>query len=103
MSAPLGILQVDKAGNISLANRRLEAMFGYEHEELLGRSGEQLIPGKFRWRHREHRRLFILDPHDRPMGKDLDITERRKDGSKFPVRGPLVAATGRTAGGRYPY
>ena len=92
VDAPVGILQVDEAGRISLANHKLEAMFGYEHDELMGRPIEQLVPGKLRRRHAEHREHFLRDTHDRPMGAKLDIEGRRKDGSTFPVRVSLSSA-----------
>ena len=93
--APVGILQVDQAGNISSTNEKLAAMFGYEEEELLGRPVEKLVPGSMRRRHREHRTHFMRDPHDRPMGANLNIVGRRKDGSTFPVTISLSGAGGR--------
>ena len=84
-NAAVGILQIDRDGKIVFANPRVETLFGYKRNELLGRPVEQLMPSHLHHRHREHRKLFMRDPHDRPMGENLDTVGRQKDGSKFPV------------------
>lgn len=84
-SAPDAMVIVDRAGNIVLVNSQTEAFFGYHRSELLQQPVELLVPERFRGRHGEHRRLFFSDPRLRPMGANLDLFGRRKDGSEFPV------------------
>jgi PAS domain S-box-containing protein len=60
-------------------------MFGYTREELLGRPIEWLIPERSRAAHRGHRAGYMTEPHTRPMGVDLPLFGRRRDGSEFPV------------------
>jgi PAS domain-containing protein len=46
--APNGMLIIDRKGTILLANLRMENMFGYDQQDLLGRSIETLIPERYR-------------------------------------------------------
>jgi PAS domain S-box-containing protein len=84
-SAPDGILMIDGDGRIELVNRQAEAMFGYAAEELIGQKVELLVPESPRTRHEQHRGGYGAHPRLRPMGADLDLRARRKDGSEFPV------------------
>ena len=84
-SASQGIVAIDSAGKITLVNARLESMFGYSREELLGQSLETLVPTELRGTHVGHRTRYAANPHVRPMGVGLDLTGQRKDGSRFPV------------------
>jgi PAS domain-containing protein len=45
-----GVVLTGDAGEIALANRRLEEIFGYEHGELAGQPVEMLLPGDLRVR-----------------------------------------------------
>jgi diguanylate cyclase (GGDEF)-like protein/PAS domain S-box-containing protein len=84
-SAPDAMVIVNSHGHIALANAQAERMFGYSHEELIGQSIRVLIPERLRERHRAHQRSYLQDAKTRPMGGDLDLQARRKDGSEFPV------------------
>ncbi len=77
------ILRGDKT--ISLVNRQLERMFGYEREELLGEPIEVLVPERFRGAHVQHRDRYFGEPRTRPMGAGLELYGRRKNGGEFPV------------------
>ena len=54
-NAPDAILQVDANGNILIANRTVEQMFGYTQQELIGASVDMLVPGAARHKHAAHR------------------------------------------------
>jgi PAS domain S-box-containing protein len=84
-SASEGIVGVDRDGRITLANPRVESMFGYEREELLGRSVEILVPDRSRPLHRGHRRDYFARPRVRSMGLGMNLMGRRKDGVEFPI------------------
>jgi len=84
-SAPDSIVIVDQRGMIAIVNRRVEEMFGYERDELLGQPVEVLIPERFRGRHAGHREAYAAAPRTRPMGVGLDLYARRKDGTELPV------------------
>jgi PAS domain S-box-containing protein len=83
--APDALLAVDSDGRIALVNQQTERMFGYAREELLGQPIEALIPERSRSAHRHLRAGYMAEPHTRPMGMDLPLFGRRRDGSEFPV------------------
>jgi len=84
-SAPDAMVIVNSHGHITLANAQAERMFGYRREELIGQSVRMLIPERLRERHRAHHRTYLRDAKARPMGGNLDLYGRRKDGTEFPV------------------
>ncbi|MEP7075665.1 MAG: PAS domain S-box protein [Acidobacteriota bacterium] len=83
--APYGKLLVDTEGKIQLVNAKVETLFGYEREELLGEKMEMLVPHRFRGGHGGHREKFAVDPMARAMGTGGDLFGLRKDGSEFAV------------------
>jgi len=84
-SAPDAMVIVNSHGHITLANAQAELMFGYRREELFGQSVRVLIPERHRERHRAHQRGYLRDAKARPMGGELELHGRRKDGTEFPV------------------
>ena len=84
-SSPTGILVVDENGKIILANRQLGEMFGYAREQLIGRPVEDLVPLRFRQRHRSVRASFMQSHSKRTLGTRKEFTGLRSDGFEFPV------------------
>jgi PAS domain S-box-containing protein len=84
-SAAQGIVVIDASGRILLVNARLETIFGYSRDELLGESVDMLVPEELRAAHAEHRARYTANPHVRTMGVGRDLLGRRKDGSRFPI------------------
>jgi PAS domain S-box-containing protein len=84
-SAPDGIVIVDREGRIALVNAQTEQLFGYGRKELHGAPVDTLVPERFRHQHPGHREGFLAAPSARPMGTELELYARRKDGSEFPV------------------
>jgi PAS domain S-box-containing protein len=92
-----GVAVTDDAGTLTLANRRLEEMFGYEHTELIGQPVESLIPASLRAAHRSHRAAYARAPEARPMGAGARLVGLRKDRATFPVEislSPVPTTTG---------
>ncbi len=84
-SAPTGIVIIDSDGRIRLVNGKALEIFGYERDELVSQPVEKLLPERSRIVHPMYRAGYVLDPQSRPMGTDLNLFGRRKDGSEFPV------------------
>ena len=84
-SAPDAMIIVDSQGEIEIANRQCERMFGYSREELLGMCVDELLPVRFRGRHGHYRDDYFSAPKIRPMGSGRELAGLRKDGSEFPV------------------
>jgi PAS domain S-box-containing protein len=95
--APDGWLLVDSMGCIRMANAKIEAMSGYDRNELLNQPVEALVPERLHQIHLEHRTAFVDSPASRPMGLGMSLLARRKDGSEFPVEislSPIDTPTG---------
>jgi PAS domain S-box-containing protein len=84
-AAPDAMIIIDAAGIIQFTNRQVSALFGYAHDEIVGRRIEQLIPERFRALHSAHRERYAGIMCVRPMGAGLELFGRRHDGSEFPV------------------
>ncbi|MCH8260779.1 MAG: PAS domain S-box protein, partial [Planctomycetes bacterium] len=82
---PDGVVVVDEAGRIDLVNTKAAKMFGYRREELFGEPIELVVPQGLFKKHVGHRARFLEQPQARPMGTELEVTGRRKDGSEFPA------------------
>lgn len=83
--SPDAILVTRSDGQITEANSQAQKVFGYTRDELIHLHVEELIPDRFRESHPAHRAKYTAQPHTRPMGIDLELYARRKDGSEFPV------------------
>lgn len=84
-AAPDAIIVIDADGMIRFANRQVTALFGYPHDDVMGKPIEFLMPERFRARHIAHRHTYIEHMRVRPMGVGLELFGRRIDGSEFPV------------------
>src|SRR4029079_2217380 len=96
--APDAIVAVDRTGRIVQANVQSEAMFGYNRDELEGRSIEVLLPERLRETHRGHRAAFSREPRRRPMGAGLRLVGLRKEGTEFPIDITLTPVEDRADG-----
>lgn len=88
----------DGDGVIAAASARLEDMFGYGPDEVLGLPVESLVPEGLQEAHRRHRSAWARSPSARPMGAGSQLAGLRKDGTTFPVRVSLTPVT--TASGQ---
>ena len=84
-AAPDAMIIIDANGVIRYANRQVSALFGYSHDEVIGKDVEELMPERYRQRHLTHRHGYTHNVRLRPMGQGLELFGRRRDGSEFPV------------------
>jgi PAS domain S-box-containing protein len=84
-SAAQGILSVDAAGLIVMANSATETMFGWDRGELVGLPFERLVPSASPDRRGVPRAAYFGAPQPDAMGTRMDVTGQRKDGSSFPI------------------
>ncbi|MDM8532106.1 PAS domain S-box protein [Anaerolineales bacterium HSG25] len=92
-AAPLGIVTTNQAGEIVFVNRRLETMFGYSREELLGQPVEILIPVRFHDSHVKYRHEYQQTTLGRPMGAGMDLVGQHKNGTQVPIEVGLSMLT----------
>jgi PAS domain S-box-containing protein len=101
-AAPDPSIVINSDGTILHTNARVNDVFGYRQEELIGQHMEVLLPERYRKLHPQHRIGFFKNPSPRPMGSGLELYVRCKGGSELPVEislspvstpeGPLVYA-----------
>ncbi len=84
-AAPDAMILLDGSGLIRFANRQAAALFGYPHEQIVGRNVEDLMPERFRRRHVAHREQYAHQVRMRSMGQGLELYGRRQNGTEFPV------------------
>ncbi len=82
---PDALFVVDQNGMVVFANARAERIFGYTRAEIVGQSVDTLVPQEAREVHAQHRARFVEEDQVRPMGADLGLSGRRKDGTLFPA------------------
>ena len=90
-------------GRIVFANAHAEALFGYEHDELLGQPVQVLWPERLRERYTRNMELYFATDH--PLRFTIRADGLRRDGSEFvgemswgiveTEAGPLLLAIGR--------
>ena len=87
---PDATIVVSAAGEILDANELAERLFGYAKNELHGQMVEALIPACARRRHQRHRAGFNSSPSKRSMGRGVELSGVRKDGSEFSADCSLI-------------
>ena len=83
-SSPDGVLWVNRAGTILMANPAIETLTGYPPSELLGKAVDIFLPVHLRERHAQSMRDYFTKPHSRAMGL-MDLKLMCRDGTLLPV------------------
>jgi PAS domain S-box-containing protein len=82
---PDALLLVDEKGAIALANPAAAELFGYSTDELAALTVDALVPDAVRARHADYRGAYARNPRARPMGTQMELVARRRDGSEVMV------------------
>jgi PAS domain S-box-containing protein len=85
LSYPDALLLVDQRGHIVLANPAATKLLGYSIEELTDMGVDALVPDSIRPRHAAYREAYAASPRSRPMGTQMDLVAKCKDGSEVMV------------------
>ncbi|HEY1307687.1 MAG TPA: ATP-binding protein [Vicinamibacterales bacterium] len=84
------IISVDDDQRIVMFNTGAETIFGWKHDEVIGKPLDILIPERFVEIHRQHIRDFAAGSvAARKMGERKPVSGRRKDGSEFPAEAAI--------------
>jgi PAS domain S-box-containing protein len=78
------MLIVDADGMITVVNRQVETLLGYEKSELIGQAVEVLIPERYRAHHPALRQGYVQRPSVR-AGAGREVVGLRKDGTEIPM------------------
>jgi PAS domain S-box-containing protein len=80
------VIMVDAFGRVVEFNPAAERTFGYTRDEALGRTmAELIVPPSLRERHSTAFARFVETRHGSMLGRRLELTGMRADGSEFPV------------------
>ena len=84
-----GIILVNTKQDIVATNSSAEEMFGYDKDELIGKSLDCIIPKRYHHKHSGHFSSFMEKSEKRKMGNGRDLSGLRKNGEEFPVEAGL--------------
>lgn len=85
-AAQSAVIVIDAAGAIIDWNVRAETIFGWSHNEVLGRDMAQLIiPLTFRENHHKGLSHFLSTGEGPVLNRMLEMSALRRDGSEFPI------------------
>jgi PAS domain S-box-containing protein len=80
------IVTIDHDGCITEFNPAAERAFGYRRDEVLGQQlADVIVPPALRQQHREGFARYIATGESRLLGKRIEMTALRADGSEFPI------------------
>jgi PAS domain S-box-containing protein len=80
------IVTIDHDGCITEFNPAAERTFGYRRDDVLGRHlADVIIPTSLREKHRQGFARYLATGEARALGKRIEMTAVRADGSEFPV------------------
>jgi len=84
-AAPDAVITADDQGRMILINRRVEELFGYPQEAVLGQPISMLMPERFRAAHTAGITLAQVSGVLHHSGQPLTVQGLRQDGSEFPL------------------
>lgn len=80
------IISIDHRGQITEFNAAAERIFGYRRGDVLGRDmADLIVPPALRARHRQGLRRFLASGESHMLGRRVELTAMRADGSEFPI------------------
>ena len=85
-SALDAIVTIDRHGRVVEFNGAAEALFGYSRAAVVGEVlANLLIPERYRELHRQGLERYLITGKTSVIGRRLELSALRKDGSEFPI------------------
>src|SRR3989475_4854800 len=89
------VIAMDHEGRIVDFNPAAERTFGYRRDEVIGRTlAETIIPPSLRDSHRRGLARYLETGEGPILGRRIELTGVRKDGSEFPVELAITRIAG---------
>ncbi len=89
------ILTMDDQGVIVDFNPAAETIFGYRASEVIGTSlADRIIPPRLREAHRRGMEHFLATGQSTMLGRHMEMTAQRADGTEFPIELSVVQLAG---------
>lgn len=85
------IISADSNGNIIHFNKAAERAYGYQESDVVGTPITLLMPRRFQDACRQGLARFLASGESRVIGKTVELTGRRKDGSEFAIEMSLAS------------
>src|SRR5258708_1726997 len=80
------IVTIDHEGCVTEFNPAAERTFGYRRDEVLGKQlADIIIPPSLREKHWQGLARYLATGESSVLGRHIEITAMRSDGSEFPV------------------
>jgi len=88
------IIAMDADGRVLDFNPAAERTFGYARADIIGeRLADKIIPAAYRERHAKGLERYIATGQSSVLGKRIEITALRADGSEFPIELAITVAS----------
>ena len=95
-TSPSAVITADEQGIITGWNRKAEIMFGWSHDEAVGRTlSGTIIPPRYRDSHQRSLARFNETGQGRIIGRTVELAALHRDGREFPAE-LSVSATSRS-------
>jgi PAS domain S-box-containing protein len=80
------IISMDQEGKVLEVNSAAKRLFGYAPDEMVGKEmAELIIPPSLREAHRRGLARYLATGAERVLGKRIEMSAQRRDGTEFPV------------------
>ncbi|MCR9166068.1 MAG: two-component system sensor histidine kinase NtrB [Nannocystaceae bacterium] len=79
------VLAIDSEANVTFCNAAAARMFGYEQDELMGRSINSLMGQPYAREHDGYIRRYESTGEKKAIGRVRAVSGRRRDGEEFPI------------------